>query len=156
MAGSGLQEHINIMFAGNAVRHNYVDWQGHHQSCSWPHVDRCCIEHHSCSEGIPHSVATQGDRLAQNGTQQVLIPRTMTMRQTNRSKSLFMLHLIYHKLKTTTIRQCIICGGRLLSNCSSENQGKLDDIKQRMTMRTAMLWLQYSGYGIYTPKVHKS
>ena len=38
MAGSGLQEHINIMFAGNAVRH-YVDWQGHLQSSSWPHVD---------------------------------------------------------------------------------------------------------------------
>ena len=60
MAGSGLQEHIKLMFA-------YVDWQGYIQSSSWPHVDRCCIEHHSCSEGIPHSVANQGDRLAQTG-----------------------------------------------------------------------------------------
>ena len=44
MLGSGLQEHINTMFAGNAVRH-YVDWQCHLQSSSWPHVDICCIEH---------------------------------------------------------------------------------------------------------------
>ena len=45
----------------------HVDWQGHLQSSSWPLVDRCCIEHHSCSEGIPHSVANQGDILAQTG-----------------------------------------------------------------------------------------
>ena len=66
MAGTGVLEHINIMFAGNVVRH-YVDWQGHLQSSSWPHVDICCIEHQSCSEGIPHSVANQGDILAQTG-----------------------------------------------------------------------------------------
>ena len=24
----------------------YVDWQGYLQSSSWPHVGRCCIEHH--------------------------------------------------------------------------------------------------------------
>ena len=42
----------------------HVDWQGHLQSSSWPHVDRCCIEHQSYSEGIPHSFANQGDILA--------------------------------------------------------------------------------------------
>ena len=31
----------------------------------------------------------------------------------------------------------------MLSRCSSEDQGKLDDLKQTMTTRTAMLWLQY-------------
>ena len=31
----------------------------------------------------------------------------------------------------------------MLGGCSSENQGKLDDLKQTMTTRTAMLWLQY-------------
>ena len=37
----------------------------------------------------------------------------------------------------------IFCGKRLLSRCSSEDQGKLDDLKQTMTTRTAMLSLQY-------------
>ena len=51
MAGSGLHELIEILFAGNAAP--YVDWQCYLQSSSWPHVDRCCIEQHHCSEGIP-------------------------------------------------------------------------------------------------------
>ena len=33
----------------------------------------------------------------------------------------------------------------MLSRFSSENQGKLDDLKQTMKTRTAMLWLQYLG-----------
>ena len=66
MAGSGRQELLEVVFADNAVRHN-VDWQGYLQSSSWPHVGRCCIEHHSCREGIPRSVANQGDILAQTG-----------------------------------------------------------------------------------------
>ena len=50
MAGSGLQKLLEVVFAGNAIRHN-VDWQNYIQSSSWPHVDICCIDHHLCSYG---------------------------------------------------------------------------------------------------------
>ena len=66
MAGSGLQALIEVAVHCQCCP-TYVDWQGYLQSSSWPHVGRCCIEHHSCSEGIPHSVANQRDRLAQTG-----------------------------------------------------------------------------------------
>ena len=37
----------------------------------------------------------------------------------------------------------------------TDQHGKLDDLKQTMTTRTTMLFA-ISGYGIYTPEVHKS
>ena len=58
MAGSGLQKRIEVVFAGNAVRHMLT--------------------------GKAISRAVRGHMLVV-GTQQVLITRTVTMRQTNRS-----------------------------------------------------------------------
>ena len=52
MAGSGLQELLEVVFAANAVQHNIMlTGNAISRASLWPHVGRCCIEHHSCSEG---------------------------------------------------------------------------------------------------------
>ena len=40
MADSGLQYILEVVFADNDIRHNYVDWQNYLRSSLWPHVDR--------------------------------------------------------------------------------------------------------------------
>ena len=49
----------SVRSAGNAIRHN-VDWQNFLQSSGvWPHVDRCCIDHHSGSAGYYIALPTK-------------------------------------------------------------------------------------------------
>ena len=39
MAGSGLQEVLEVIYAGNAVKHNYAEWKSNLQSSARTSLD---------------------------------------------------------------------------------------------------------------------
>ena len=94
MAGSGLQELLEVVFAGNAVRYN-VDWQGYIQSDETDQQKQGTVD----------------------------------------AKDL------YDKAMLSTLSLEDVCssGPGVLVRI----KGKLNDLKQTMITRTAMLWLQY-------------
>ena len=117
------------------------DWQGYLQSSSWPHVGRCCIEHHSCSEGIPtkdtdepkrdtSSTDPENDDVETGQQKQGTVDVTSDITE---AKDL------YDKAMLSTLSVKDVCSAGVLVRI----KGKFDDLKQTMTTRTAMLWLQY-------------
>ena len=93
MAGSGLKELLEVVFADNAVQHNIM--------LTGNAISRAVCGHMLVDAALNTILVAKATtfrcqprrQMSPNGTQQVLIPRTMTLRQTNRSKALLMLHL---------------------------------------------------------------
>ena len=91
MAGSGLQELLEVVFAVNAVRYMLTGKA----------ISRAVRGHMLVDAALNTILVAKAYYIplptketdGPNGTQHVLIPRTMTLRQTNRSKALLMLHL---------------------------------------------------------------
>ena len=159
MAGSGLQERIGVVFTGNAVRnmltgkaisrtvrgHMLVDAalnsilvaKAYHIPLPTKETDESKRDTASTD---PENYDVETDQQKQ-GTVDVTSDIT-------EAKD------IYDKAMLSTLSVEDVCSAGVVVRI----KGKLDDLKQTMTTRTAVLLLQIyiSGYGIYTPEVHKS
>ena len=91
MAGSGLQERIEVVFTGNAVR-NMLTGKALSRAVRGHMLVDASLNTILVAKAYHIPLPTK-ETDEPNGTQQVLIPRTMMLRQTNRSKALLMLHL---------------------------------------------------------------